>query len=163
MKNLEKNNPLTFLLFCIYLTFLTWIIIFKMEISMDHFIATYSKRVVNITPYHYMNIMEVSLNIIIFIPFGVYSRIIFKNNSFFDNVLYALFLSFIYESTQYIFAIGTSDITDLINNTLGAIIGLVIFKILNSIFKNSTYTLINLLSTIVILSFIYFLYKYNLI
>ncbi len=130
---------------------------------MDHFIATYSKRVVNITPYHYMNIMEVSLNIIIFIPFGVYSRIIFKNNSFFDNVLYALFLSFIYESTQYIFAIGTSDITDLINNTLGAIIGLIIFKILNSIFKNSTYTLINLLSMIVILTFIYFLYKYNLI
>jgi glycopeptide antibiotics resistance protein len=40
------------------------------------------------------------------------------------------------EVLQFIFAVGASDITDIINNTLGGIIGFLIFKVIVKLFSN---------------------------
>lgn len=46
---------------------------------------------------------------------------------------------------QYILAIGASDITDIIGNTLGGIAGIVCYILLEKIFKNKCITIINTL------------------
>ncbi|MBZ6006972.1 VanZ family protein [Paraclostridium bifermentans] len=45
-------------------------------------------------------------------------------------------VSLLFEVTQFIFGLGASDITDLINNTLGGAIGILIYFILIKIFKS---------------------------
>jgi glycopeptide antibiotics resistance protein len=45
-------------------------------------------------------------------------------------------VSILFEIIQFIFGLGASDITDLINNTLGGVIGILIYFILNKIFKS---------------------------
>ena len=42
-----------------------------------------------------------------------------------------------FEALQFIFRVGAFDITDIITNTLGGIIGLMIFKAIEKVFKNS--------------------------
>ena len=43
--------------------------------------------------------------------------------------------SLFFETVQFVFAIGASDITDLLANTLGGVIGMGVFFILSKIFK----------------------------
>ena len=44
--------------------------------------------------------------------------------------------SFVMEAGQYIFRLGSSDITDLITNTLGTIAGVILYALLLRIFRN---------------------------
>ena len=50
-------------------------------------------------------------------------------------IILGFILSLIYESTQYILTIGFPDITDLIDNALGACIGVIIINIISIILK----------------------------
>jgi len=54
-------------------------------------------------------------------------------------------LSLIYESTQYVLTIGFPDITDLIDNTLGAVIGVIIIDIISVIFREKLRIYMNLI------------------
>ncbi len=40
-----------------------------------------------------------------------------------------------FEASQYIFGIGASDITDIITNTIGGIIGICIYMVIKKAFK----------------------------
>lgn len=75
------------------------------------------------------------LNIIMFIPLGFLLPYIWKS---FRNLKYIIFSSFIFslsiELTQLLNK-RTTDIDDLIMNTIGGILGFIIFKIFSIIFK----------------------------
>lgn len=62
--------------------------------------------------------------------------------SFAKKLLPAFGISLIYEVMQFVLAIGASDITDLINNTLGGLIGVLIFGLLQKIFGEKTYKIL---------------------
>ncbi|QWQ38818.1 VanZ family protein [Gemella sp. zg-570] len=159
----KKTHLISNILFCLYLVFLTWIIIFKLDLDVFSFIKNHSARNINLLPYAYMNKLEVFLNILVFIPFGIYGKIISDNSSGLSVISYAFSLSFFYEAAQYIFGVGYSDITDLIDNTLGAIIGVLLFKILNLTFKEHTQTLVNFFALAVVFAFLYVLHSYHLL
>ena len=53
-----------------------------------------------------------------------------------------------YEIVQDILAIGGNDITDLIGNTLGGIIGIGLFVVIEKILDKNTVKIINVLATI---------------
>lgn len=55
---------------------------------------------------------EILLNMVVFIPFGVYLSIIKPKWNFIQKVLPIFSVTLLYEVVQYIFAIGASDITD---------------------------------------------------
>ncbi|MEN2256314.1 VanZ family protein (plasmid) [Paraclostridium benzoelyticum] len=55
---------------------------------------------------------------------------------FYKKILPIFGVSLLFEITQFIFGLGASDITDLINNTLGGAIGILIYFILIKIFKS---------------------------
>ena len=63
-------------------------------------------------------------NIIAFIPFGVMLGVNFKQLLFKYKIAVIFAFSLAVEITQYVLAIGASDITDLIMNTLGGLIGI---------------------------------------
>lgn len=67
-------------------------------------------------------------NIIWFTPFGYLLPLIAdKKINMFTMALYGLSLSLLIESLQFIFGTGISEVDDLILNTLGAIIGFVLY------------------------------------
>ena len=47
-------------------------------------------------------------------------------------------LSFAFEIVQYILMLGTSDLTDLITNTLGGIVGIAVFMLFKHIWRDKT-------------------------
>lgn len=66
-------------------------------------------------------------------------------------------LSFTLETIQFIFSIGASDITDIITNTIGTIVGLFLYLILEKCLKDKTKTnqILNILGMIGSVLFIF--------
>lgn len=131
---------LTKSLFGIYFIVLIWIILLKMSYSL----ATLpSFRAINFIPFsdstiinQKIDLAEIYMNVIIFIPFGIYMTMLKPKWPFFKLIIPIAFTSFLVETLQYAFAIGATDITDLIGNTLGGIIGILIYAVINKLFKN---------------------------
>lgn len=61
------------------------------------------------------------LNVLLWIPFGAWLRL--KTTNYKTAVMSGFIFSLVIETIQYIFALGVSDINDLIANTLGFVIG----------------------------------------
>ena len=79
---------------------------------------------------------ELILNVLIFVPLGLYVGILFEKWNFAEKVALFSSISFLLEVTQYMLGIGAFDITDIINNTIGGFIGLLIYKGVEKAFKN---------------------------
>lgn len=134
-----KNKILKILL-VIYVIIITWIIVFKMQFSIQHLPYI---RSINLIPFGESVIVngkiylgEIIDNLLVFIPVGLYIGMISKNQKFYKKILPIFLLTLIFETTQYILHIGATDITDIIMNTLGGALGILIINILHKIFKN---------------------------
>ena len=126
-------------LFAIYMLLLVWIILFKLQLSI-HELATV--RNINLIPFHYENeigmnfhLKEVLENIGIFIPFGIYLCMLKNEPDFKKEFILIFSTSLILEIFQYIRAIGGTDITDLITNTCGGMIGIGLYWSATKIFR----------------------------
>ena len=152
MKNNRQRN-LTRILFAVYFLILVWILLFKMSFSLDEL---YKNRSINLIPFMgsvivngriYIN--EIIDNILVFIPIGIYICMLKEDWSILRKISVGFFISLVIEILQFILAIGATDITDLIGNTLGGIIGIGVFYLFSKLFKNKTNKIINILALIV--------------
>ena len=142
-KNSKVNNVtnrLTTVLFIIYLIALCWILLFKLGVRFSYM----GNRRVNLIPFSEplilngkIDVGEIILNVVIFVPLGVYTGILFERWIFGRKLFFLFLISLIVEGLQFILAVGAFDITDIITNTLGGIIGLTIFKAIEKGFNNS--------------------------
>lgn len=151
---MKSKNQITKILLGIYVIIISWIIVFKMQFSFEHLPYI---RSINLIPFGESVIIngkiylgEIVNNLIVFIPVGLYLGMIWKNQKFIKKVIPILSLTLIYETLQYIFHIGATDITDIIMNTLGGVIGILVINCLYKIFKNSEKVdkILNILATI---------------
>ncbi len=133
-----------------YCAALTWIILFKFSFSLEELPHL---RNISLIPFAESVIVngkvdfsEIFQNLFAFIPFGVLISTISENKSFLQKLLPAFFVSLTFEVLQFIFSIGASDITDVITNTLGGLIGIGIFMVLRKLFKRKYKTVINIVS-----------------
>lgn len=165
MKAFFKPNQLTYSLFAVYLIALYWIIVLKFNISAYH---DRVQRTINWIPYREfirygnLDLPETLLNIFIFIPFGLYLGVLVEKWNFGKKVLLFFSLSFLLEVSQFVLKVGAFDVTDLINNTIGGVMGLIIYTWLVMAFKSriKTQKIINitaLIGTVLIISFLMFL------
>ena len=116
-----KSRKISIALLALYLLTLSWIILFKATIPL---VVFQLERSVNVVPFgNDPRLHEIILNILVFVPMGIFISALKKKDSFFGMVALVFLLSLFYESAQFIFAIGVCDITDLIANTLGGIVG----------------------------------------
>ena len=134
---MKRTENILRILFAAYLVFLVWAILFKFGFSLE---AIRGERVLNLMPYYNdgraaLNVIltEIRGNVIIFIPFGLYLYLMGRRNLLKDALLIAGF-SFSQEALQYLFACGVTDITDLINNTAGGILGYALGALLLALF-----------------------------
>jgi glycopeptide antibiotics resistance protein len=119
-------NSLARVLFVTYLAILIWLILFKFSLNISS-VLHYDKRSLNFVPFSKSSGSSGQIvdNILVFIPFGLLLSVNFKRFNFWGKLLVVLCASVAAETVQYIFAIGATDITDVITNTLGGLIGLV--------------------------------------
>lgn len=171
MKDNNKINKLSNALFIIYLIALFWIIVFKFNVPFSYF---GNMRSINLIPFSEsliingkLDFSEIIMNVVIFVPLGIYAGLLFKRWTIGKKLFLFLLISLICEGFQFIFGVGASDVTDIINNTLGGIIGLLIYKGIEKILKNSVKTqkfinIIATIGTILMISLLLLLIIYNL-
>jgi glycopeptide antibiotics resistance protein len=97
---------------------------------------------------------EIILNMIVFIPFGSYLSMIKPDWSFWKKIIQMAGVSLLFELIQYIFTIGGTDITDLISNTFGGVIGIGFYIVISRILKEKTNKILNILALIGTICFI---------
>ena len=135
---LRKFN-MTRTLFCVYCLLLIWIVLFKVSFTFEEMKFLFGNRSINLIPFHYeeevsIHFREVMLNFMIFVPFGVFLKMLGVTNK--KSMLYGFVFSLILEISQFIFGMGASDITDLLMNTSGAVVGVYFYVLLIKVFKN---------------------------
>lgn len=152
-KNSTLASKLTFSLLVIYLAVLFWIIVLKLNISFTY----KGTQNVNLIPFREpllyngkIDYNEIFLNILIFIPLGLYIGILFQKLTITRKIFSFFMVSLFCEVCQFVLKIGAFDITDIINNTFGGIIGLLFFKGLEKAFNSpvKAQKLINIIATI---------------
>ncbi len=103
------------------------------------------------------------LNILLFIPLGVLTPYIWKEyRKFYKTIILGLLLSISIEIIQ-LFNYRSTDINDIITNTIGTLIGYLLFKII-SIIRNNKLSKDKIISPtiyIIIVIIIMFLFKNN--
>lgn len=150
----KNQNTLTYILFTIYFLLLIGIIIFKLPFYSE--VLSDGVRVINLIPFQgsfdsggMIDFREIRDNILIFVPFGIYLCMLKSKWSFVKKAISIIGLTLTFEIIQFIFAIGRTDITDIIGNTLGGIIGIAIYALLFWVLKDKTNEVINMLALIV--------------
>lgn len=164
-----NSKKLTQGLLIVYLAALIWIIIFKMQLS---FQGLPHLRNINLTPFAESmvtngktNYSEIFNNVAAFIPFGIFMGMLLQSQAFFKKVAPVFLTSLAFEVIQFVFSIGASDITDLLANTFGGLIGIGFFFLLDKVFKRNTLKILNLICLaggIILVSFIGLLVLVNL-
>lgn len=61
---------------------------------------------------------------------------LFKEWHFIKKMSGFILTSIVFESLQYMLAVGISDITDVIHNVLGGLIGLIIYEVVENIVRD---------------------------
>lgn len=124
-----------------YASFLLWNILFKYVSPLELFSHDrFFSRTLNLIPFNDLllgniNRLDIFGNILLFIPLGIYTNLYFENASHFRLIFGMALLSITFEVLQYVFAMGASDITDVIYNTFGGLLGLGIYSLLRGLFK----------------------------
>lgn len=135
-KNTKLNN-LIIIAFTLYVLLLTWIIVFKFRLNLSDLKYI---RTINLIPFKANGVVngmrETVINVVLFIPLGMYLKYLLKDRKFLSIVIISS-TSLLFEILQYIFHIGVSDITDIIMNTIGGIIGMILMVILLLIAKKN--------------------------
>lgn len=162
----EREKNITVCLLGIYLALLSWIVLFKMQFSLEDLPQI---RNVNLIPYGDSMIVngavdtsELINNVLAFLPLGLYIGMLKPEWPFWKKLLPIAGLSLIYETFQFVFGIGATDITDLINNTLGGAIGILILCVLSVLWRQKTVRILNrigMIATALLLLFLFLIFS----
>lgn len=120
------RHGLLVVFFALYLALLTWIILWKLDLP--HIGS--GDRSVKLVPYvtdgwhGASEPREVLANVLLFTPLGIYARLLTRRVLL--PVLGAATLSAGFEVAQYVLRVGSTDLTDVLANTAGAIAGVVV-------------------------------------
>lgn len=162
-----KSRKLTTLLFIFYLLALSGIVLFKTKMSFAflhmifNFTGTDINRSVNLLPFGGMLVLngspdyhEIVLNTLVFIPFGIFLGMLRKKTSLVHLIVPVFLTSLFFEVTQYVFVLGASDITDIMANTLGGVIGIGIYFVFHKICSERAYQVLNTIALVFTIGFV---------
>ena len=91
---------------------------------------------INLIPFVDMvsDIKNALLNVLLFIPFGVLFKMTFRKNGLLVGWLIGFLLSMVIESSQLVFHLGLFEWDDMLHNSLGCLIGLLVVEAIKAIF-----------------------------
>ena len=147
-----KSKKVTTGLLIFYLAVLTWIIVFKIAFSAEQLPRL---RSVNLIPFGESVIVngklafgEIIQNMLAFVPYGVLLHVLWNRKPLLQQFLPIFCTSLLFEVIQYGLSVGASDITDVIMNSAGGLLGLGIAAGLNKLSEKHWVRVINILSLI---------------
>ncbi len=127
----KKLRVFIFILFLIYILCVLYITLFSRE-------PTHRRRV--LTPlweYHKLLhedshywFQQITCNILMLVPFGAFTGYIFRRINIIQATILGGAFSVFIELTQYFTRRGLLEFDDVLNNTLGAVIGFVFMKVI---------------------------------
>lgn len=146
MNNRKVRKAIKWCLFIMYIAAFMYIMFFSEDMGRTYTSRTYRynlvlfkeiKRFLN--NYQQLGVMTVFLNVagnaIAFMPFGFCIPLLTQHRRKFFTVLPASFaLSLTIETIQLIFKIGCFDVDDLFLNTIGGVLGYIVFLAYNKWF-----------------------------
>lgn len=121
------GRVLLVVLFVMYLFLLAWIVLWKLEIP---FVGGGGLRQIKLVPFAATAgagasaPFEIVANFVLFVPFGIYLCLLAPSWPWQQAACAIAGASLILEVAQYVLAVGSSDITDLIVNTAGGLVGI---------------------------------------
>ena len=121
------------LLFYLYLLFLIWVLLLKFGDATLLIFRAPELWQINWQPFKDTGgLVQTLANVLIFLPFGLLARL--KSPRFGRSLLWIFLTSLGIELLQWLTSWGVADMTDLITNTLGGLIGIVLI----SLFRRSS-------------------------
>ncbi len=139
----KKLRILGVILFVVYILFLLYFLIFSDWYGRDAVMENFHY---NLKPFREIkrfweyrgqlgiwSVINILGNIFIFVPLGFFEPIASKKRSFLGTVVDGFLLSLIVEIFQLISKVGRFDVDDLMLNTLGVVIGYIVFLVCNAI------------------------------
>ena len=149
----NRSKMISYIVFGTYLFLLTWLVLFKFAFTIEEIPHL---RQLNLIPFHYetsvafiTHMKEVIYNILIFVPAGVYFTAFLGKRKWWLGIGASFLISLSFEIIQWIFSIGVSDITDLLGNTLGGVLGTLLFVLLGKILSKKRMRVINVVGAAV--------------
>jgi glycopeptide antibiotics resistance protein len=112
-------------LFVVYLVLLVWIVLWKLEVPWIG-----DQRVIKLVPFAgtrhagASTPLDVVVNLALFVPFGVYLGMLAPARRWWALTGIAAGASLALEVLQYVLGVGRSDVSDVVVNTAGAVLGL---------------------------------------
>ena len=149
----HRTKVISCIVFGVYLLLLTWLVLFKFAFAIEEIPHL---RQLNLIPFLYetsvkpiMHIKEVVYNILVFVPAGVYFTAFLGERKWWKGIGASFLISLSFEIIQWIFSIGVSDITDLLGNTLGGVLGTLLFVLFGKILSKKRMRVINVVGAAV--------------
>jgi glycopeptide antibiotics resistance protein len=128
-------------LFAVYLALLVWAVLWKLGVPSLHGGDT---RAVKLVPfvagdgYGVNSPAEMAANVALFVPFGLYLGMLVPRWGWGGIAAIAATVSIGLETAQYVLAVGSSDVTDVILNTAGAVTGLALLAVARRVLRKRT-------------------------
>lgn len=119
------------LVFVLNAVFLIWAILWKCGVP---FVGDSTQRSINIMPFNGNTMWEMQFNVFLFIPYGFLLSALVTKRVLWQILIVASTSAFM-EIMQYALAVGRSDITDMLLNTVGGIIGTVAYYLITMLFS----------------------------
>lgn len=123
----KRKRIFTVTVLAVYAVLLVWLVLFKLETDLTQ-LSRY--RRVLLVPFvrpdsmsFGFEVSEMLLNLLAFLPLGYWLAMLGFPKKAWARVFTAFCVSLAFEVLQYVFYLGTSDVTDLICNTAGALLG----------------------------------------
>lgn len=128
---------LCWMLLGLYLLSLAWLTLFKLSYDIPTILAEHRTRSVNLVPFvavrqpgsRATGLSETISNFVTFIPFGLLLAVNLKRARWWRLAVVVLGFSVTVEALQFVLAIGTTDATDVVTNTLGGLAGLLLYRL----------------------------------
>lgn len=142
-KNKNRLHKLGKLLFFAYIIFLLYFLIFSEWYGRSGEMSEYRYNLILFQEIQrfwnhreqlgwiaYANLVG---NVVIFIPYGFFMPMASRYRSFFQTLFYSFGFSLLVELFQLVTKVGSFDVDDLLLNTIGGILGYLLFVICNHI------------------------------
>ncbi|MBQ9730505.1 MAG: VanZ family protein [Bacilli bacterium] len=168
LRSSKLLNNLSKILFIIYLLLFVWVIIFKCNIDSSlvngyQYLKTISLKerfmlyLIPFKKYETDSLIKMTidmiLNIIIFIPFGLYLSYFIKKNKFIKTLVISIGVTLFIEFFQLFSLLGSFQTEDIIVNILGGVLGYTAYLL---IYKDNPYRIkiLNICSLVAIFIFL---------
>lgn len=141
------GRPLVALLFAVYLALLVWTVLWKLHVPS---VGGQWMREIKLVPFVPADgfgasaPFEVAANLLIFVPFGLYLGIVAPRRRVLWCAAVFAASSLALEVAQFVLASGSSDVTDVIVNTAGGLVGLGLLSLVRRRLRSKTAAIVGM-------------------